>query len=53
MRLGPCEDAIMSGPWGQWGQDFFGLYKNYLQSLGMKKKYIFKFMDEKQTFIKV
>ena len=28
MRLGPCDDAIMSGPWAQWGWGFFGPYNS-------------------------
>ena len=26
MRLGPCYDAIMSGPWAEWGWGFFSPY---------------------------
>ena len=28
MRLGPCGDAIMFGPWAQWGWGFFGPYNS-------------------------
>ena len=34
MRLGPCDDDVMFGPWAQWGQGFFGPY-NIHYNLGL------------------
>ena len=40
MRLGSCGDAIMFGPWTQWGWGFFGPYRTIYTREKMEKKLV-------------
>ena len=52
MRLGPCDDDVMFGPWAQWGQGFFGPY-NIHYNLGLLHFPIHKKKKKKKKNLKV
>ena len=52
MRLGSCGDAIMFGPWTQWGWGFFGPYRTlYTREKREKKIWYLEFGYHKKWTI--